>query len=169
MECNCTVTGGVGIEVTGTGNVDDPYIVTGIDTLTASVEVEDTESLDLTIVGAGTTASPYVISGQAIIGALIELVDDGDIIFDVTGEGTTASPLIVSARLRCLSCGDPASQGDVPRWDEAQSRYVPGPAPTAPFGAIVADDSLSGTGLAGSPLRVDICTYDELAAACDTP
>jgi hypothetical protein len=167
--CTCIVRGGSGIIVDGNGDPDNPYIISGDPLSTSTIEVADTASLDLTLTGSGTTADHYVISGNAIIGALIQLVDDGDIRFEVHGAGSADDPLVVSAYVRCLNCADAAAVGDVPTWSTADGRYIPAPAPTAPFGALVVEEGLAGTGLAGSPLTLDLCTYDDLAAICETP
>ena len=169
LSCSCQLIGGDGVDVTGSGYPDDPYVISGQGSINGLVQVTDTASVRMKRTGSGVAEDPYVISGDVIIGAILQLVDDGDIIFDVTGEGSTDAPLIVSARLRCLSCTDTVNVGDVLLWDGTLGRYVPGPAPTAPFGSITieAGGGLTGTGTGGTPLRLDICTYDELAALCE--
>lgn len=169
LACSCVLQAGTGIDIEGNGDRDNPYVISGEPLSTATIGVADTPSLDLSLTGEGTSAAPYVITGHAIIGALIDLVDDGGIIFDVTGSGTEGDPLRVTARLACLDCGEATTTGQVPIWNTALARYVPGAAPTAPFGALVVEEGLSGTGLAAAPLRLDICSYDDLVAACETP
>lgn len=170
LACTCSVRAGSGVDVSGTGDADDPYVIFAPTPTPRAFQVADTPSVDMTIAGTGSGADPYIISGEAIIGALLNLVDTGDIIFTVTGTGSATDPLVVSANLRCIDCSE-ATVGQVPVWDSALGRYVPGPAPTSGPGSIVvaAGGGIGGAGTPTDPLRVDVCTYDELVAVCETP
>jgi len=62
--CSCGVVAGDGIEVTGSGETTNPYVVTAVGLpLTGQLTVADTPSLNLTLIGEGTVNEPYTISG----------------------------------------------------------------------------------------------------------
>ncbi len=81
--CGCKVNAGSGIEVTGTGTAQDPYIIS-IDGLSIAdtLEVDDTASINLTLNGAGTALDPYILSAVVSPGATV--------ISTPTNGGTTA-------------------------------------------------------------------------------
>jgi microcystin-dependent protein len=56
--CTCTITGGLGVQVSGTGTPTDPYILGAQAT---SLTVADSASVDLTLTGNGSPEAPYLI------------------------------------------------------------------------------------------------------------
>lgn len=62
-DCSCTVVGGNGITVTGSGTKTDPYTVTS--NIALNLVVADTGSVDMTLTGSGTVADPTTISAIA--------------------------------------------------------------------------------------------------------
>jgi microcystin-dependent protein len=122
--CACSVTGGAGIEVTGTGTKDNPFVVrnTGAE-VRSSLAVADSSTLDLSITGLGTPSEPVTISGAVHV-TLAELDDVAD----------TA-----------------AAVGNVPTWDGAQ--WIPQTPAAAPAGAVRSGAGLVGDGSVAAPLR----------------
>ena len=57
--------------------------------------------------------------------------------------------------------------GQVLIWNNGQ--YIPGPPITVAPGLIFAGPGIDGDGSSGNPLVLDVCSYDELKAACTTP
>jgi hypothetical protein len=63
------VTAGDGIEVTGSGEASNPYVISAVgQPMTGQLIVQDTESLNLTLTGEGVVNEPYVISGEVLTG-----------------------------------------------------------------------------------------------------
>jgi microcystin-dependent protein len=124
--CACSVIGGAGIEVTGTGTKDSPFVVrnTGAE-VRSSVAVADSSTLDLSITGLGTPSEPVTISGTVHV-TLAELDDVADQV---------------------------ASVGNVPTWDGTQ--WVPLTPAAAPAGAVRSGAGLVGDGSVGAPLRAN--------------
>lgn len=94
--CGCLVTGGEGIEVTGSGTASNPFVVVNTASdLASSFEVNDTTTLDLTLAGGGTALDPFILSGVVTL-TTDDLTDkggiapaDGDVITWVgTGPGS---------------------------------------------------------------------------------
>lgn len=63
--CLCTVTGGYGITITGTGSAENPYQVNAAEGL-LSLRVASTDTVRLTLTGTGTSASPYTITADRL-------------------------------------------------------------------------------------------------------
>lgn len=125
--CQCLVTAGEGVAVTGSGNPNNPYVITSTATLAGSLQVRDTPTVDMSAVGAGTPADPFVLSAVATVGVRnLTDVDPNDV------------PAI----------GDTMSfNGSV---------WVFGPPPVAPAGAVNATGGIIGTGAVATPLRVAV-------------
>lgn len=123
--CSCLVTAGTGIAITGSGNPNNPYVITATTSLAGALAVRDTATVDMSAVGTGTVVDPYIISAVARVG------------------------------VRNLIDVDPA---DVPVAGDTMSfngtRWVFGPPPVAPAGAVNATDGITGTGAVATPLRV---------------
>jgi microcystin-dependent protein len=56
--CTCTIQGGAGVQVSGTGTQTDPYILGATPTV---LTVADSVSVDLTLTGQGSAQAPYVL------------------------------------------------------------------------------------------------------------
>lgn len=59
LNCNCSIVPGPNTTVTGTGDPEDPYVITAG---TAALQVTDTNSVDLTLTGDGQVGTPYNVS-----------------------------------------------------------------------------------------------------------
>lgn len=67
--CGCKIAGSGGVEVTGTGTAQDPYVLTlGDITIDTLLTVDDTTSVNLTLLGSGETGDPYVLSAAVTPG-----------------------------------------------------------------------------------------------------
>lgn len=70
--CACKIEGADGIEVTGTGTVQDPYVVTlGDLNITGLFTIESTDNIELTLNGDGTTEDPLVLTAAVAPGATV--------------------------------------------------------------------------------------------------
>jgi len=125
--CQCLVTAGEGVAVTGSGNPNNPYVITATATLAGSLQVRDTATVDMSAVGAGTPVDPFVLSARATV------------------------------RVRDLTDVDPADVpaiGDTMSFNGTY--WVFGPPPVAPAGAVNATGGIVGTGSVATPLRVAV-------------
>jgi len=167
--CNCVLTTGGGFTLTGSGSPTDPWVLTAIPQSTGTVEVLDTGSLDLVRTGNGVQTDPTIISGHVRLNAILQLLNTGGVHFTTVGTGTDGSPLQVRADLSCLDCSVPGNTGDV-LTRQANGTYQPFPV-SVPAGVIIPEPGggIAGDGTVANPLRLDICTYAELKAACATP
>lgn len=121
--CQCLILAGAGIEVTGSGNTNNPYVVTATTTIAGSLVVQDTATVDLTAVGAGSPVDPFVLSARATV-AMEDLTN-------VTGA--------------------PPALGDTLSWNG--TAWVMAPPPVAPAGAINTGAGLLGNGSLANPVR----------------
>jgi hypothetical protein len=64
LECNCVLVPGTNTTITGTGNPEDPYVITAG---TAALTVTDTSTVDLTLTGNGSAGTPYNVSGAVLL------------------------------------------------------------------------------------------------------
>ena len=160
-----------------------------------ALDVADTASVDMLLTGDGTTA-PWVVSAQAMLDPLIKfdadaftvtgsgteadpmqitLADGGsgtnvsfsdttEVVFTESGTGTAADPLIVSADLPLIDFTG-GTPGYVLTMD-AGGVFRPGPATQAPAGSVSVGFGLTGDGSGASPFRLNLCSYDDLKAAC---
>ena len=66
---------GPGINVSGSGTTDDPYIVSA--SQGTFIQTQDTSTVDLTLVGTGTADDPFLITAniQMVVDNLIDVLD----------------------------------------------------------------------------------------------
>jgi hypothetical protein len=64
--CNCAVTAGPGVTVSGNGSRSTPYVITAASSPTA-LGVTDSATVDLTLDGSGTAADPYDVHADVIV------------------------------------------------------------------------------------------------------
>lgn len=122
------------------------------------------QGLDMTVGGDGSKDSPWSV---AIVPTEKRVVFSsfGDMQFFAVGPGLPGDPLQVAGNVVCISCGDPGNVDDV-LTRQADGSYIPGPPNQIAPGAVEVGYGLSGQGTAASPLRLNLCSYDELVAAC---
>ena len=163
------LTTGAGLHLSGSGSPNDPWVLSADPVSTGTINVLDTGSLDLVQTGAGVASNPTIISGHVRLNAVLQLLNSGDVQFTVVGTGTDGSPMQVSADLQCIDCDIPGNTGDVLS-RRADGTYAPFPV-SVPAGVIIPEPGggIAGDGTLANPLRLDICTYAELKAACFTP
>jgi hypothetical protein len=123
--CSCLILAGAGVTVDGSGQANDPYILT-VDAIGGVFKVQDTATVDLTASGAGTADDPFTLSAKALV-TLVGLVD----------RDPSRDPQV----------------GDTPIW-QSSGNWKFGPPPVAPAGAVNVGDGLGGTGALDDPLVV---------------
>lgn len=70
--CGCSITAGTGINVSGSGTAQNPFVIsrdTTGDSVLRQIKVTNTTSLRMKTTGLGTAADPLVLSGQVILTA----------------------------------------------------------------------------------------------------
>ena len=120
--------GGTGIDISGSGSANNPYIITvesGGGDIGGLLTVQDSATQDLILTGDGTTASPYQLTVNSTI-ALDELDD--------------------------VSAGEPVPNGYV--LAKSGTQWLPVPPSTAPVGAVSSDTPILGDGSSGSHIRL---------------
>lgn len=158
--CSCLIQGGDGIEVAGSGTVNDPYVIStgGID-IGGSIQFVDTDTVDFTVTGQGTEAAPYQISAVATVG----VSDLTDVACDNPTDGTT---LVWDAGVGAWICGVPAlalddltdvdapapNDNEVLTWNGTS--WVPGVVSVEP-GQVNTSHGAMGDGTATNPVGVD--------------
>lgn len=163
--CGCVIHPGPNTTVTGTGSSRDPYVISSTTAATA-LDVADTATVDLSLTGLGTVASPWLLTAEMTqAGALIGFTDTTDIDMEVTGTGSQADPLSISASIPLIELTGGVS-GDVLTNDGTGVYRPVAPAAGGGIASVVVDFGITGDGTAAYPLRIDICTYDQLKAAC---
>lgn len=130
--CACILNAGAGIEVTGVGTANDPYVITSTVTdLSAFLQVNDTPTIDLILTGTGTIGDP--LSLRAI--STIKMTDLKDVNDPSGGPAVGESPVWVGA-------------GSAGHWEF----LIP---PPSPAGATNVSNGLSGVGSVGDPVKVE--------------
>lgn len=126
--CQCKVSAGEGISVTGSGTASDPFVITAeITTFVAAFLTQDTPTVNMNLVGSGTVSDPFVLSASSAL-AMTQLSDWND-----------PGGLIV---------------GDVPVW---QGDHWEGAVPIpVPPGSVNATGGITGDGTVSTPLRVNV-------------
>jgi len=90
----------------------------------------------ISISGSGSPNDPWVISSVASVRGLINVKDTPTLDLTLTGQGTASSPFLLSGNVIAGVPGSP-----------------------------ITGHGLSGLGIVSNPLRIDLCTYGDLAAA----
>ncbi|HEY6415855.1 MAG TPA: hypothetical protein VIX41_06445, partial [Acidimicrobiales bacterium] len=142
--------------LSGTVNVD------------ALIDVQDSSTVDFTRSGAGTILDPFVLTAQIDVTPVLEFVDSVDVDWTLIGDGTADVPLTVTADLPWLGDLAPAAVGFVLA-KQPDGTWTGSPPVTAPVGAINTGHGISGDGSTGDPLRVNVCSYDDLRLGCAPP
>lgn len=165
--CPCNLVAGDNVTVVGNGAIGSPWVISATASAADTIATADSPTVDMMVSGSGTAADPYVLSAAINVDPAIDFGADGDITFTTTGAGTADDPLVINAWLSCISCEAPGNPGDVLTL-QPDGTYLPGPPNTVDPGAIVTSVGLEGDGTALDPLRVELCTYDQLSALCNT-
>ncbi|MGX1514036.1 hypothetical protein [Streptomyces collinus] len=98
--CNCRVTAGPGVTVSGNGSASLPYVISAGGAATA-VQAADTPTVDTTVTGTGAPADPYVVSAAVILDPAPPA--GGDNLIQAGPDGL----YLECAQVRgCLSAGD---------------------------------------------------------------
>jgi hypothetical protein len=165
--CGCALVAGTNTTVTGEGTTKDPWVVSAGDH--GYLAVADTATINLERMGDGSSANPYLLTAHSLVtpptgGSHVTFTDTTEVDFTTAGAGTAADPMVVSALLPLITFtgGNP---GDVLTMD-ATGVFYPGPPTQAPVGSVSTGFGISGDGSGANPFRVDLCTYDDLKAAC---
>lgn len=155
MGCDCTVTGGSGITVTGMGTAGDPFVVTNS---RVQLGIADTPSLDLTLANG-------IISGKVRLPPLFSVVDTPTLDLTLGGGGVEGAPYVLSGALKGVVL-EPSAPGDV-LTKKPDGTWGPGPNTTAPIGAISTANGVKGDGSGPNPVRIGAKTYAEWEAIVD--
>ena len=143
-QCSCFITGGDGIEVTGSGGKGDGYVISSTTgDLSDSLLVDNTgHNVDLVLVGDGTQTNPAVLGADARLNMvdLLDVQDDeGPHQNDVPvwtidhwefRPAPALTPNIATTDLSDVADAQPTVNGQVLAWNGTQ--YVP----TTPAGAV---------------------------------
>jgi hypothetical protein len=122
--CECKVSAGTRISVTGIGSANDPFVIAADVTLL----VQDTDVINMSRGGSGTGLDPWIISAT-----FADTAQLGDIP-DVNVVGVTNAQVL--------------------GWNSSLNKWTPRAPTTAASGSVQHDTSLSGDGSGGSPLQV---------------
>jgi hypothetical protein len=122
--CACLLQAGAGIQITGSGTPQDPYLIAGTGGVNNSVQVLDTATVDMVATGSGTPGDPLQISANALV-SLDELTD-----------------------VEALA----PTTGQVLAWDG--TKWAPANPASAPPGSVSSGFGLQGDGSGGSPLAI---------------
>jgi hypothetical protein len=68
QSCGCLIVAGAGIQVTGIGTADNPFVIRNIASdLASSFKVSDTLTLDMVLAGSGTNLDPFILQGNVTL------------------------------------------------------------------------------------------------------
>lgn len=68
--CSCLITGGTGVEVSGTGTKADPYVIgrdTSTDTIDSQITFTDTATVSWNRLGSGSNTDPIIMRASVIL------------------------------------------------------------------------------------------------------
>lgn len=155
MGCTCAITGGSGIQVTGTGTAGDPFVVVNS---RPNLGVADTPSLDLSV-------GNNQVSGVVRLAPLLRVTDTGTVDMTMAGAGTEASPFSLSAAIKgMILTGGTTGQVLTLKPD---GTWGPGAPTQAPVGSVSTANGIKGDGSGANPIRLAPKTYAEWEAAID--
>ena len=160
----CAVLPGPGINITGTGSIGDPWVISSPSSATGTISLSDSESIDFVVDGTGTVNDPYVITAHVKADTLLDWSSNDEVALTITGSGTAEAPYVLSATLPMITLTG-GTVGNV-LTQMADGSFAPGPAAQTAPGAIFTGPSLVGDGTVAEPLNVRICSYGELKALC---
>ena len=83
--CNCVVSAGTGVTITGTGTPANPYVITA-SAAPGAISYRDTNTVDMTFTGAGTGASPFEVSAD------VKINPDGGLTSSTAGVAVKLDP-----------------------------------------------------------------------------
>jgi hypothetical protein len=118
------VVAGTRVTVSGVGTTNDPFVIAS----DVSMQVTDSDVIDLSLAGGGTAANPWVLTAGFASTAQL-----GDIP-DVSAVGVTNSQVL--------------------GWNSSLNKWTPRAPTTAASGSVQHDTSMSGDGSGGSPLQI---------------
>lgn len=164
--CNCLINGGLYISVTGSGTINDPYVISsdGID-ISDALAFIDTDTVDFVLGGSGTDTDPWQVRANATV-AVADLTDVG------CASPSNGQTLVWNSSQATWLCGKPTYKLDdltdvtVPSPTANQvlawngTAWVPAAPVTAPVGSITVGDSMTGDGSVADPLEINIVTDD---------
>ena len=127
--CSCSLKVGTGLTLTGSGSLDNPFLIQIDGGFQDTFTVEDTATIDLRLNGAGTALDPFVLRADASV-SMGQLTDVND------PEGTPAS-------------------GDTVVWvtDAGDPHWEFRPPPPNPAGAVNVGPGITGDGTLGAPIK----------------
>lgn len=129
--CSCSLEAGEGLALSGSGTLDNPWIIELAGGIEDSLVVTDSTTIDFTLAGGGSPADPYRLSANA----KLRVADLSDVI-DPEGAPSTGDTLVwVTAGVA------------TPRWEFR-------PPPANPAGAVNVSTGIAGDGSLGAPIRV---------------
>lgn len=132
-QCSCRVESGDGITVSGSGTLNNPYVVSSdFPGLSQSFQVNDTPTVNLTLRGGGSPTDPFILQADSSL-KLTQLSDVQD---PEGGPAVGESPVWVGS-------------GAAGHWEFK----VP---PPAPAGSVNVSTGLSGVGSAPDPIKVKL-------------
>lgn len=130
--CSCSVKVGTGLTLSGSGSLDNPFLIEIDGGFQDTFTVEDSATVDLRLNGAGTAFDPFVLTANASLtmGQLSDVQDP---------EG---APSAGDTVVWITNAGDP-------HWEFR-------PPPPNPAGAVNVGSGMLGDGTAGAPLRPNL-------------
>lgn len=131
--CSCSVKVGDGLTITGSGALDNPFVIELAGGIEDALVVVDSTTIDFTLAGGGSPTDPYRLSANA----KMKVSDLADVV-DPEGSPSSGDTLV------WVTAGVP-----VPRFEFR-------PPPPNPAGSVNTGVGLTGTGAAGSPLAVKL-------------
>lgn len=131
--CSCAIEVGPGLEITGTGSLSSPFVVTLAGTIQDSLVVEDSPTMDLVLAGSGRPTDPYRLGAIPKI-KVQDLID----VIDPEGAPSAGDTIVYVT-----------SGVETPRFEFR-------PPPPNPAGAVNVGVGITGDGTLGTPIKVNM-------------